>query len=105
MKGRAKITKTMINWCLQALIFLALTGCSPNDPALDAAIQAFKHRYPDYIVRNSKMLKSDDTTKAVAIDFEGPSNAKNRGHAELLVRKGDSGAWDLVQEKVNMWPQ
>ena len=77
-------------------------GCAGGDPGLDGATRAFERLHPEYVVRRSEVIKTMETTKVVAIDFSAPTNRKNRGRAEVLVRKGERGAWEIVEEKVDM---
>jgi hypothetical protein len=78
-------------------------GCSRKDPDVPSATQAFQRRYPEYVIRSSTVVETQEMRKVVAVEFDAPKDAKNRGRAELLMEKGTNGSWDIVAEKVHMW--
>jgi len=49
------------------------------------------------------VVSTEESKKVVAVAFDAPSNAKNRGRAELLMEKGTNGLWAIAGEKINMW--
>jgi hypothetical protein len=95
--------KSVISFLLVIIAWAMSAGCAPKDPDLPRATQAFQKRYPDYLIQSSRVVSSEQGKKVVAVEFDAPNNAKNRGRAELLMEKGTNGSWEIVTEKVNMW--
>ena len=96
MKNGIAFLILVITWALSA-------GCAPKDADLPRATQAFQKRYPEYVIQSSRVVTIEGSRKVVAVEFDAPNHAKNRGRAELLVQKGTNGSWDIVSEKVSMW--
>ncbi len=78
-------------------------GCAAKDPDLPVATQAFQKQFPEYIIWSSRVVSNGVSRKAVAVEFDAPNNAKNRGRAELLMEKGTNGSWAIVGEDVGTW--
>ena len=96
MKCSVSVMIAIAAWALAA-------GCTGQDPELSRATQAFQTRYPEYVIRSSRVVKTEEKTKVVAVEFAAPNNAKNRGRAELLMEKRTNGSWEIAGEKGNMW--
>ena len=97
------VVKRLISFLVVVIAWAVSAGCAPKDPDLPRATQAFQKRYPEYIIRSSRVVSTEESKKVVALEFEAPNNAKNRGRVELLMERGTNGSWGLVSEKVNMW--
>jgi hypothetical protein len=95
VKSHLSFLVVVIAWALSA-------GCAPQDKDLSRAAQAFQKRYPQYVIRSSRVVSTAESRKEVAVEFEAPNDAYSRGRAELLIEKGTNGSWDIISEKVYM---
>ena len=95
--------RTCIITLLTVFVLVFQSSCARNDSCLEEAAQAFKKRNPNYVIRSAKIAKRDERATEVALEFDAPDNAKNRGHADLSLRRNEEGSWILVEERVNMW--
>jgi len=95
--------KTLMSFLIVAIACALSTGCSTHDPDLARATQEFQKQYPEYLIRSSRVVRSEEDRKVVTVEFDAPNNRKNRGRAELLMRKGSNGSCDIVSKKVSMW--
>jgi len=82
---------------------LCFSGCAHTSPDLHEMSQSFSHRYPDYMIRDTKSREISATREAVEIEFDAPDNLKNHGHANLIFDKQEDGSWKCVQEEILMW--
>ena len=95
----------------QLLVLLAVVGtlfgpsCSRRDFALQEATRTFTQRYPNYVLRRAKNVKCDEKVREVALEFDAPDNIKNRGHADLILRREENGSWKVIEERIRMWPE
>ncbi len=73
------VVKRLISFLVVVIAWAVSAGCAPKDPDLPRATQAFQKRYPEYIIRSSRVVSTEESKKVVALEFEAPNNAKNRG--------------------------
>ena len=91
-------------WAVLTIFVVSFaSGCGRKDSGLDEATSAFKQRYPGYVVRSAKAVKRDERVSEVALEFDAPDNAKNRGRADLILHRDKEGSWTVVEEKIKMW--